>query len=444
MMDRLVQNPFASGVRISGMFVVLMLAAFLLIFVSPVIVFGGLLGATLVWAVIFRPTSTLATLLAIMPIHFLVIALGKFYGLPNMSAVSICTKEVPFLLLMLVLWQRNGFKPTLPDWFAAAFLAIALVRSAFGGFFMGLADDVVFLIPYAIGRVTVLTEAQERLWAKCAVWIAAVLSVVGIGEMFILGEGPRKLLLAVAFAEDDLSGFRAGGYEGIRASSTMEGPLAFGALCMIALIIWWVYFRNAVPAGVIFAGLVCSLSRSAWIGAAAAISVLAFKLSQKGRLVSCGLLAAVLLVAAVPLLEIHEFVSTSAAGQDESTGVHVASLKKGLEYVANHPFGSGGGSIGFRATKNNAVLENIESSYLTYGANYGVLAVLSFGALLLSALRRTWKAGTPMGHVATGTLIGFGIMMLFEPMHTSTHLNSWVWLPIGLSLRSTQETRANA
>jgi hypothetical protein len=440
----MVHQEIVHAFRTSSIISVLVLAAFLMIFVPPLMVLSSVLVAAIAWAIFSHPSTALGILLAVMPVHFLTIAIGKFYGLEHMSALSICTKEIPLLLLAVLLWRRNGFTPVLADWFVGAFFIVALVRSFFGGFFMGFADDFVFLIPYAVGRVTILTETQERLWAQCGLWIAAILSIVGIGELLILGEEPRKLLLSVAFAEDDLSGLRAGGYEGLRASSTMAGPLAFGALCMLVLIIWWVYFRKPLPALIVVAGLICSLSRSAWIGTIVAVSILAFRASQKKRLLKCGLVGIGLFFSAVALLQMDEFVSMSAAGQDNSTQVHIASLRKGLEYVAVHPLGTGGGSIGFRATKDNALLENLESVYLTYGANYGWLALLSFVGFVLSALLKLWKAATPSGNAALGILIGFAIMMMFEPMHTGTPLNSWVWVPIGLSLRSMQENNAAA
>ena len=442
MVEQRLQNPFARVFWISGLVAVFALAGFVAIFVSPLVVFGALVGVALAWALLYRPTRALGILLAVMPFQFLPITLGKFYGFEHMSALSICTKEAPLLLLAIALLQRNGFRPVLADWFAGAFFTVALVRSAFGGFFMGFADDVVFLIPYLVGRVAVLDQAQERLWVRRAVWITAVLSVVGIGELLFLGEEPRRLLLAVALTEEDLSGLHAGGYEGLRASSTMGGPLAFGALCMIALILWWVYSRNPIPAGIVFAGLVCSLTRSAWAGTFVAISVLALRLGQKRRFLKFGMASAVLFLVAIPLLEIRDFVSMSTTGQDNSVQGHVASLRKGVAYVLDHPLGSGGGSVGFRATKDNALLENIDSVYLTYGANYGVLAILSFGGFLVSAFCAVWKQRSQMGYAALGILVGFAIMMMFEPTRTGTQLNSWVWIPVGLSLRSVQETRA--
>src|SRR6266850_1209509 len=48
-----------------------------------------------------------------------------------------------------------------------------------------------FILPYVVGRVAILTVKQEHLWARCAVWIAAVLSIAGLAEVFIFGETPR-------------------------------------------------------------------------------------------------------------------------------------------------------------------------------------------------------------------------------------------------------------
>lgn len=403
---------------------------------AVIVLIGGAVVAS-VWLVLRRTVMVLGIVLAIMPLHFLAVSLGQFYGLPHMTAISAATKEIPLLLISFILWRRNGLRLRAPDWFLLAFFAIGLIRSAFGGGVRGFIDDFGLLIPYAAGKVTVLTDAQERLWAKCAVWIAAVLSAVGMAEVFLLGDGPRRVLYAVVSPGEGLpTSYYANDFEGLREASTTAGPLLFGAFCMVALIIWWVYFRNPLPAGIIFAGLICTLTRSAWAGTAIAILLLALRMGQKKRLASYALLGIIVFVAAIPILGMGDYLFSTRTGQDTSEQVHSASLLAGLEYVGSHPMGSGAESVGPRILRQNAAATHIESSYLILAAQYGLFAGLCFVGFLLTAIHRTWKNRTPLGYAAAAILMGFGTMMFFLPIHQDFRLNSWVWFPVGLAVSS--------
>jgi hypothetical protein len=427
---RFVAAPILGGVPILG----LVVAA--LAWILPL----GTVAVVLAWLLLNRTVPMLGFVLATMPMHFLAVTVGQIFGLPHMVTISTAADEIPLLLLTFILWRRNGLRLKAPDWFLFAFFTIAAIRTAFGGGIRGfIIDDFGFLIPYAAGRVTVLTDVQERLWAKCAVWIAAVLSVAGMVEVFILGAGPRLALYAVAYPEaggDLPEFFRAGGLEGMRAASIMRTPTIFAAVCMVALVIWWVYPRNPVPAVIIFAGLVCAVTRSAWIGTAVAVSVLAFRLGQKRRLASYALLGIMVFAAAIPILGLRDYLFLTATGQDDSQQVHRATLVTGLEYVGNHPLGTGAESVGPQIVLRDAAALHFESSYLILAAQYGLLAGLCFVGFVLAAMHRTWKHRTPLGYVASAILIAFGIMMFFLPMHEDYPLDCWVWFPVGLAVRS--------
>jgi hypothetical protein len=389
------------------------------------------------------PTAGVGIVLAIMPLHFLAVELGQFYGVPQITALSGATKEIPLLLLTFVLWRRNGIKFGAPDYFILACFTLAALRTAFGGTVAGLRDDFAFLIPYFLGRVTVLAGRQERLWARRAVWVAAALSIAGVAETLVIGPLPRELLYAavnvnrVATSPDRLlpSSFYASNFEGIRAASTMVGPPSFAALCMIALIIWWVYLRNPLPAALMAAGLICALTRSAWIGTGLAILVLAPKLGQKRRLAGYALLVVALFAVAIPILDIHDYVSTSRSGQEASEQFHRENVAGGLTHIIAHPLGSGAGNVGPAAGEQNANVVVTENTYLGFAAEYGMPVALCFLGFLLSALRHAWQREDQLGYLAVGILIGFSAVMSVLLIHEDLRLACWVWFPVGLSLR---------
>src|SRR3984893_5838010 len=137
-----------SGFQISMAVCILALAALLSIFISPLMVFVPFVGAAVLWLVLNFPMRTLGAVLAFMPFDFMAIALGKFFGLPHMTLVSVFDKEGLLLLVGILLWRRNGFKISTPDWFLLAFFVLALVRTFFSGTLLNLAADLGFILPY--------------------------------------------------------------------------------------------------------------------------------------------------------------------------------------------------------------------------------------------------------------------------------------------------------
>jgi hypothetical protein len=440
MNERLLNDRFASAFRTSTAVCIFIIAASLAIFVSPLAVLVPLAAVAFLWMPFHSPVSTLGVVLAFMPFDFMAIALGKFYGLPQMTLVSACDKEVILLLLTFILWRQNGFKPTAPDWFLLASFTLAVLRTAFGGTLVGLVTDFAFIIPYFVGRVTVLTSKQEHLWARRAVWIVGILAVLGLVEVFILGEGPRTLLYLATGSETEAgqltSSFHAAGLTGPREAATTGGPNGFGAFCMVALIIWWVYCRNPLPAAMIAVGLICSVTRSAWVGTAAAIPLLAITTQQKKRLVLYAALALGLFVMSIPVLGLSEYLVTAKTGQDLSAEGHRDQILDGLQYAADHPFGSGNGKVGPLASKEVSNAPVFETTYPALAAEYGIAPVLCLVGFLFSAIYLAWREQSQLGYVAVGILVGISLVMIFTLPLTDRRLASWALFPIGLAVRS--------
>ena len=434
------ENPIGPALRTSSLVFALILAAVSALFVPPLAVVAALLVAASLWVMFRYPMSVLGSLLAFMPIDYMVIEFGKFLGLPGMTVVSACTKEVPLLLLLFILWRRNGFKAAAPDWFLLALFTMAVVRTLFDGQYSTLALDFDFLIPYAVGRVALLTVKQESLWARRAVWIVAVLSVLGMIEVFILGPGPRTVLYLATDADTAgkslTASFGATGFGGMREASTMVGPPYFAALCMIALIFWWVYCRNPLPSFMIAAGLLCSVTRSAWLGTALAILVLAVMMEQKKRLALYAALALAMFVAAIPVLGLKDYLLATKTGEDSSVEGHRETLKEGVDYITDNPFGGGNAKVGTAGarTSNNAPL--LESSYLMTAGEYGILAMFCFIAFLLSVMHLAWRQQSRLGYAVIGILIGIGVAMTVLKLHNDRRMACWLWFPIGLVVRS--------
>jgi len=440
MNDQLAENPYGASFRISIAVLVVLAALGLSMIFRPWVVIGPIIGAAVVLVLLKRPTAVLGLFLAWMPFEFLAVMSGRFFDVPLIDVVS-KSKEPLLLLLVLILWWRNGLRLAAPDWFLLAFFAIGVIRKAFGGNYFAFLDDFAFLLPYFAGRVTVLTASQERLWAKCAVWIVGVLAVAGTLELFVIGDQPRTLLYLALGSTIDVeyggltSSFHGTGYSGLREASTMLGPPEFGALCMITLIIWWVYRESRFAGGMVATGLVCAVTRSAWLGAAVAIFVLAIAMKQTKRLVLYATLALALFAVSIPVLGLSDYLFFTKTGQDPSAQWRKETIATGMQYLVDHPFGTGPGSIGGRAlnTDKNALV--LETSYLAFGGQYGIVALLSFLGFFVSAFRRLWRERSSLSYAASGIILAFSLMMIVFILHTDFRLNCWVWFPLGLSLR---------
>jgi O-antigen ligase len=171
------------------------------------------------------------------------------------------------------------------------------------------------------------------------------------------------------------------------------------------------------------------------VGTSVAIVLLAVLMGQKRRLSLYAVLALALFSAAVPVLGLDDYLLSVKTGQDPSAQGHQESIIKGLEYVAEHPFGSGAGNAGMFATKTNEEGVFIENTYLTLAAEYGILAALCFLGFLFTALRTAWRQRTELGLAAVGIVVGFGAVMLLAPLHNVFSLASWIWFPVGMAVR---------
>lgn len=444
--DHIVGRQFLPDLRVGVAASLLALAAFLSVFVSPLVVIAPLVVVVALWLLFTRPLLVLGIVLAYIPIDFMAIALGKFIGLPHMTVISIADKELILSLLLLFLWSKNGFKATSADWFLVATFMLALVRTAVDGSVTNFALDLAFVIPYAVGRMTVLPTSLEAHWARLGVWIASAIAVLGMIEVFVLGERPRTILYLAIESEIEggqlTTAFRGVGFAGLREAATMVGPNGFGAFCMIALIIWWVYFKQPLPAVMIGAGLLCTLTRAAWLGTGVAIVFLAMRMGQKKRLYAYVALAGGLVIASIPVLGISDFLHYNKMGEDPSASYHQSEIPRGIAYDLKHPFGSGNKKISplISTQDNNSTF--FETTYPAFAAAYGIPAAVCLVGFLFSAMRIQLKSTDKLGYVGCGILLGMCVVMMFTNSLIDRRLIIWAFFPVGLAIRSCVRQRS--
>jgi hypothetical protein len=438
------ENPFAGAFKIIAAVFILLAVALLHVLGVPLTALA-LVAATaaLLWLAFRYPSAGLGAVLGFMPIYPMAFLLAKFFGPSYMGSLENCDRVV-MLVLVLILWSRNGIKLAAPDWFLLACFGFGVARLAFGGSVINLLADFSFMIAYGVGRAASLTADRQKLWAERAVWIIAVLSVLGMIEVFVLGPTPRGLLywsVAPGFTPDRTLDGRFFADSFLRESASMVSPHFFALLCMAAWVIGWGYCRNPLPAALISAGLICAVTRHAWISTALTIPLLALRMEQKKRLILYASLALALFIASIPVLGLRDFLASTKTGEEVSVLGHWETLVIGADYVTSRPFGAGPGNYDRPAGSKRTISSTsdapwIESSYLMLAAEYGLLDGLCFAAFVLCALRAIWPQRTPLGYAAFGILVGFAGSMMFAPMHADFALACWIWFPVGLAVRS--------
>jgi hypothetical protein len=442
---RLLQASYQLSWRSAGILVIFLALVLGGVYILPRALVGIELGLVLAvsglifQAIIRHPLATVGLFLAYIPVDFLFVALLRFLGVPHVTVLSVCL-DGALLLAALALWLKNGIRPIPADWFLFTFFALAFVYLCFGGTAIEYKGELIWVLAYVAGRVAVLDPAQARLWARRAIWICGILSIAGAFEVFVLGPVPRTLLYTALTDESALgtSAF-AQGYRWMRECSTMAGPLDFAGLSMICVILWWVYSRRPIPGALVAAGLVLTVTRSAWAGALLAVMVLAVRLEKKRALFFSAC------VAGIAIFAVASAIGLDAAylhpEKDPSAETHVSSFRSGLQYLSDHPLGTGLGSVGASAIQNNMNGAFFESSFLQYGGEFGLESLACFSAFLFCAFRSVWSLHSEEGNAAAGILIAFSTMMIVLPMHGHFQLACWVWFPIGFAINQASRLR---
>jgi hypothetical protein len=386
--------------------------------------------------------TSVGIFLMLMPLQWLVIAVLQFAGVAQYQAIS-GMKEV--ILVAATLWflsRSSRLRLTIPDAVLVSVLTLAIFEQIFHTDIKGLRDDWEWTIVYLLGRVLVLRPSTQALWAKAAVWMAAVLSLIGIWEVEYLGSAPRLLLLRTAYGDTRLpSAFTATGYSGLRAASTMASPLIFSGLCVVALVLWWIYMKNPIPAIIIGTGLTFTLTRSAFVAALVAVVVAGIRRREKIRLSALAAVVAVGLAIAIPTLDLSHFLNaTLNFGADTSTLGHQTSIVHGFEVMLDHPLGIGAGTVGPRQVEKSSDALSIESSLLTIAIEYGIAGGALYAAFLIACLWSMWRLQEPVGYAGFSILLGYFLLLCVGPLHFDIPLGCWVWFAVGMAITRAAET----
>jgi O-antigen ligase len=379
------------------------------------------------------PAAVVIAILVLVPFQPLPTMMAQAGGItPILLASSM--KEV--LMAVAVIAAAGHWRKRLSavDVVLLILVGLALVHRLFGGTWIGIKDDFDFALPFAAGRVIQLSQEGRVLWVKLALASMSVVAILGLLEFHFV---PAELRVLWMGLQQIPTQYHATGYEGGRIGSTLNGPAEFGMMCTFALVLfaafrdrlarrWWF----AVP--VLSAGVLLSVTRSAWI--AAALGLVAVELRRGHRLRTGVLLAAAMTAAllAAQLLGLSDFLAATSSREDVSLQGHVESLAEYTAAVWEHPLGTGPGTVGPRALERSSTAVNPESSYLAIAVAYGILGGLLFVAFCALGLWYCYRLSSQLSIAALGMLLGYAASMFVLPNYMSFCMGSWVWFAVGM------------
>ena len=193
----------------------------------------------------------------------------------------------------------------------------------------------------------------------------------------------------------------------LRAFATLRGPNELGAFLILPLIAAFLYIKRTswrIALWVLIAaGIVTSVSRSAWIGAVAAmLAVLAltyggtiFRSKRFVYAAIAGAIAVALLIVSavsVPALRLAIFRSspTDPSLTEGSTDQHFIATKSGVERVAHNPLGCGPGCAG-PASYYGSSAKISENYYVQIAEELGVAGLILWLTIAYLVVKRLYE-----------------------------------------------------
>lgn len=340
------------------------------------------------------------------------------------------------LLLAVVFFRQNGSEAT------AA----------------GLAMNLRYLLIAVLAYSLLCYSNVREEWLKKAAWF-----LVGVGT-FVATLG---IIQALLLPSDFLARF---GYDKettiapvtliddnpnlLRAFATLRGPNDFGAFLILPIILVIAYAKR-LPVWVAVSSmffmswaLVLSSSRSAWLGALAAIAVFAGLYATKRlrrRYIVSGLAALIVtgaigLYAAinVPVLRMAIFHSSPGDPSltEGSTDNHLTATLDGAERVAGNPLGCGPGCAGPASYYGDDGARISENYFVQIAEEVGIVGFTIFAALLAMIGRELFRLAKTqvLARVLLAALAGYVVIGMLLHVWADDPLSMTWWLLVGAVL----------
>lgn len=309
-----------------------------------------------------------------------------------------------------------------------------------------------FLLCWLVARTA--TQLKEN-WQRLLLIPAGVVVAFGLLQAWVL---PMNVLEHIGYGPETIPAYQAVDQhpDYARVQSTLRGPNPLGAYLIIiisALLIglrrkWWP--QIALLAGTL-AVLFYTYSRSAWLGAAAAVAAIIFLSVDNERvrrsLVIAGAVAVLLFAGLVYAGRDNQFVQKTVFHTDEtstsaqsSNEQRASALQQGLRDVVREPFGRGPGSAGPASLRNDRHGERIaENYYLQIGQETGWIGLLLFLAITAYVAALLWqRRAHPLAKVLLASLAGIVLVNFLSHAWADETLAILWWGMAGIAVACTK------
>jgi len=232
----------------------------------------------------------------------------------------------------------------------------------------------------------------------------------------------------------------------LRIASTLRGANPLGAYLLIPISLLaglLITGRRTWPYVSLFIGslltLFFSFSRSAWIGAALALTVIGIHYLDSKYLKQALAVAACVIVLAATAFATFEWhhnsrfqniffhTQTHSAVKTTSDQGHVAGLKDGLHDIIHQPFGRGPGSAGPASVYNIGSPRIAENYFLQIGQETGWVGLVLFLLINIGVGYILWlNRQDPLALTLFASLIGLTFISLFSHAWTDD-TTAYIW-----------------
>lgn len=204
---------------------------------------------------------------------------------------------------------------------------------------------------------------------------------------------------------------------------------------------------------IISLGILLSLSRSAWIGMFAIITILALtnrnnirKIVGKHKFLSLSMLM-VCIFSILPFMStssINIFTHNNSAGTENSNDARIRLMKQALISVTANPFGTGAGSAGPASALSKTEPRITENYFLQVALETGIVGLVLFVFWLFFAIKRIGSRTDDFSNLISILLVGLILTSLFQ--HTwsdeSVAVSFWVIAGLLTGLKTSSERKA--
>lgn len=327
-------------------------------------------------------------------------------------------------------------------WGFVAYRHQAVSLKALGyGLIVDLRFPAFFLVTWSIA---LRTNRLRAVWQRLILWPALVVVVFGLLQALVL---PYNFLSHFGYSADKIPPYETinSNIHYIRIASTLRGANPLGAYLLVPLSTLavlvvrgrrsWSYIVFTLGSlGVLY----FSFSRSAWVGAALSVAVIAL-LQLRSRRAKLWLLAtagAVTIIGAglygglrnntgFENLVFH--TQTHSSIKTTSDQNHATALKSGLHDMLHNPFGSGPGTAGPASIYNNHPPRIAENYYIQIGQETGLLGLLVFLLINAGVAYLLWlRRSDPLALSLFASLIGISFIGLLSHVWADDTL-AYVW-----------------